>query len=124
MLDTVTQKVNFANGLVVDYHDRYVVDNTFGYVENHLFIAVFLLLTVSCRLVYWEISEKNCLDKLSQIYRGTVQVRKLKKNQSNVGIDVGDIVLLQDEKDNRFAGFHITGISSACNVIVYSTQVS
>ena len=98
-----TGRVVFKNGLVTNYKDSVVRDNRYG-------------------MLVWEAKEVDCRAKLSNVYSGPAKLYKRKVNRLH-DPQANDLILIENEEDQRFAGFLIKNMGKACDVPVLTTQL-
>lgn len=103
MLDTSTRMIKFSNGIISHFDRGYEEDDIFG-------------------LLYWNVSNIQCKDKLSEVYKGLAQLYRYKRNVGIDGPGVDDIVLVEQPDENRYAGFHLKRKTKACLIDVFDTQ--
>lgn len=96
-------RVTFDNGLVANYRDQVIKDNSFG---------------VLC----WEVDDIVCESKLSNIYVGPALLYKRKVNRLAVP-EPSDLILIANDDEDRYAGFVVKGNGLACDVSVLLTQL-
>ena len=98
-----TGRIIFSNGLVGNYADKVIFDDSEG-------------------LFVWDTSAVKCSDKISEIYQGHASIQP-KVNNTHMG-QTGDLVLVADEVESRYAGLVLKGPTRICGRMAFSTQLT
>lgn len=98
-----TGRIIFSNGLVGNYADKVILDDSEG-------------------LFVWNTSAVKCSDKISEVYHGPASIQP-KVNNTHMG-QTGDLVLVADEAESRYAGLVLKGPTRICGRMAFSTQLT
>ena len=98
-----TGRIVFSNGLVGNYADRVILDDAEG-------------------LFVWDTSHLKCSDKISEVYSGPASIYG-KLNNTHVG-QTGDLVMVADEAESRYAGLVLKGLTRICGRMAFATQLT
>lgn len=100
--DPNTGRVVFSNGLVANYKDQTITDSELG-------------------IFVWDAKTLPCKKKVTHSYEGRALLYSL-RNSTMVG-NTGDIVLIEDHKEDRFAGIVLKEHASVCERNSFKTQL-
>ena len=98
-----TGRIVFSNGLVGNYADKVILDDSEG-------------------IFVWDTSSVKCSDKISEVYHGPASIQP-KVNNTHMG-QTGDLVLVADEAESRYAGLVLKGPTRICGRMAFSTQLT
>ena len=98
-----TGRIIFSNGLVGNYADRVILDDAEG-------------------LFVWDTSSIQCSDKISEVYSGPASIYG-KLNNTHMG-QTGDLVMVSDEEEARYAGLVLKGPTRICGRMAFATQLT
>ncbi len=97
-----TGRVRFSNGLTSNYYDRTVEDGILGSIS-------------------WNTHQFSCAERMSSIFNGTATLHPI-NNASSIGNE-GDLVMISESKENRFAGLVLKSGLDSCGSRLFQTQL-
>ena len=98
-----TGRVRFSNHIVANYMDQVVEDDVYGSIS-------------------WTAQKFSCAERMSNIFNGSATLHPI-ANASVAG-NVGDLILIKEPENNRFAGLVLKGSIDTCGARLFKTQLN